>query len=241
MEFFRQEYWRREWLPTPIFLPEEFHGQRSLLGSSVHGILQARILEKGMATYTNILAWRIPWTEEPSRLKICINIWEMKDFTLKFIFILSIKNPEDLAIWNLLFPIVSLDGSAPCQSPCCLPSWFNIYKCFYWDIVELQYCACFRYLESSPLWILRGSWGFWLPPTPLPVALSLSLPSSLWWIFCSPKSHCSNGLLVQWSPNTVPTHRPCATAPAHPGGISRYQLAWSLPWSLVNRAIREFE
>ena len=24
--------WRREWLPTPVFLPEEFHGQRSLEG-----------------------------------------------------------------------------------------------------------------------------------------------------------------------------------------------------------------
>ena len=24
--------WRREWLPTPVFLPEEFHGQRSLAG-----------------------------------------------------------------------------------------------------------------------------------------------------------------------------------------------------------------
>ena len=76
--------WRREWLPTPLFLPEESHGQRSLAGYSpwgpkeldtteqltlyllgselkvthsvmstlcvsmdytVHGILQARILE----------------------------------------------------------------------------------------------------------------------------------------------------------------------------------------------------
>ena len=26
-------------------------------------------LEKGMATYSNILAWRIPWTEEPGRLQ----------------------------------------------------------------------------------------------------------------------------------------------------------------------------
>ena len=26
-------------------------------------------LEKGMATHSNILAWRIPWTEEPSRLQ----------------------------------------------------------------------------------------------------------------------------------------------------------------------------
>ena len=41
----------------------------SLPGSSVHGILQARILEwpwMGMATHSSILAWRIPWTEEPS-------------------------------------------------------------------------------------------------------------------------------------------------------------------------------
>ena len=26
--------WRREWLPTPVFLPWEFHGQRSLVGYS---------------------------------------------------------------------------------------------------------------------------------------------------------------------------------------------------------------
>ena len=27
------------------------------------------ILEKGMATHSSILAWRIPWTEEPGRLQ----------------------------------------------------------------------------------------------------------------------------------------------------------------------------
>ena len=26
-------------------------------------------LEEGMATYSSILAWRIPWTEEPGRLR----------------------------------------------------------------------------------------------------------------------------------------------------------------------------
>ena len=26
--------WRREWLPTPVFLPQEFHGQRSLVAYS---------------------------------------------------------------------------------------------------------------------------------------------------------------------------------------------------------------
>ena len=27
-------------------------------------------LEKGMATYSNILAWRIPWTEKPGGLQV---------------------------------------------------------------------------------------------------------------------------------------------------------------------------
>ena len=30
--------WRREWLPTPIFLPGEFHGQRSLVDCSPWGM-----------------------------------------------------------------------------------------------------------------------------------------------------------------------------------------------------------
>ena len=36
--------WRRKWQPPAVFL------------------------EKEMATYSSILAWRIPWTEEPGRL-----------------------------------------------------------------------------------------------------------------------------------------------------------------------------
>ena len=30
----RKIHWRRKWLPTPVFLPGEFHGQRSLVGYS---------------------------------------------------------------------------------------------------------------------------------------------------------------------------------------------------------------
>jgi len=29
--------WRREWLPTPVFLPGEFHGQKSLASYSLWG------------------------------------------------------------------------------------------------------------------------------------------------------------------------------------------------------------
>ena len=28
----RKISWRKEWLPTPVFMPEEFHGQRNVVG-----------------------------------------------------------------------------------------------------------------------------------------------------------------------------------------------------------------
>ena len=35
----------------------------------VRSLGQEDLLEKGMATHSSIHAWRIPWTEEPSRLQ----------------------------------------------------------------------------------------------------------------------------------------------------------------------------
>ena len=37
--------WRREWLPTPIFLPGELHGQRSLVGYSLWGHKESDMME----------------------------------------------------------------------------------------------------------------------------------------------------------------------------------------------------
>ena len=36
----------------------------------VQSLGQKDSLEKGMATHSSILAWRIPWTEEPVRLTV---------------------------------------------------------------------------------------------------------------------------------------------------------------------------
>ena len=65
---------RRKWQPTPVFLPRESHGQRSLGGLLSMGSHRVRhdwrdlayrdALEKEMATHSCILAWRILWTEE---------------------------------------------------------------------------------------------------------------------------------------------------------------------------------
>jgi len=34
----------------------------------IRSLSQEELLEKGMATYASVLAWRIPWTEEPGGL-----------------------------------------------------------------------------------------------------------------------------------------------------------------------------
>ena len=74
--------WRREWQPTPVFMPGESHGQRSLSGYSPWSWKELDMTEqlsmftqrpyglgKGVATHSSILASRILWTEEPGRLQ----------------------------------------------------------------------------------------------------------------------------------------------------------------------------
>ena len=38
-------------------------------GTQVQSLGHEGLLEKGIPTHVSILAWRIPWTEEPSRLQ----------------------------------------------------------------------------------------------------------------------------------------------------------------------------
>ena len=88
-------HWRRERLPTPVFWPGEVHGLYSPWGhkqsdTTFWAFLMAQMVKnppavqktwgfnpwvgkipwiKELATYVSILAWRIPWTEEPGRLQ----------------------------------------------------------------------------------------------------------------------------------------------------------------------------
>ena len=46
-------------------------------------------LEKEMATHSSILAWKIPWTEEPDRLQsmgVAKSRTRLSDFTFSFLF-----------------------------------------------------------------------------------------------------------------------------------------------------------
>ena len=48
---FRKIPWRREWQPTPVFLPGEFHRQRSLAGYSPWGCKELDTIEQLTHTY----------------------------------------------------------------------------------------------------------------------------------------------------------------------------------------------
>ena len=67
--------WRRDRLPIPVFLgfpggSDNKESARNIgdLGS-IPGL--GRSLKKGTATYSSILAWRIPWIKKPGSLRGC--------------------------------------------------------------------------------------------------------------------------------------------------------------------------
>ena len=48
--------WRREWQPTPVFLPAESHGQRSLAGYGPEGCKESDTTEATYHAYTYCLS-----------------------------------------------------------------------------------------------------------------------------------------------------------------------------------------
>ena len=72
---------RMRWHPTPVLLPEN-PMDRGAWWAAVHGVTKSQTwprdftftfhfhaLEKEIATHSRILAWEIPWTEEPGGLQ----------------------------------------------------------------------------------------------------------------------------------------------------------------------------
>ena len=58
--------------PSPFGLPRGFSGKESACQCTKHRVQslgREDPLEKGMATHSSILAWTIPWTEEPGGLQ----------------------------------------------------------------------------------------------------------------------------------------------------------------------------
>ena len=58
--------WRREWQPTPVFLPGEFHGQRSLASYSPRGHKELNMTEQLRHTEQLRTVWlTVSWIPDP--------------------------------------------------------------------------------------------------------------------------------------------------------------------------------
>ena len=72
LSWVRKISWRRDRLSIPVFLgfPGDSDGKElpAMWDTWVQSLGWEGPLEEGMATHTSILAWRIPWTEEPGGL-----------------------------------------------------------------------------------------------------------------------------------------------------------------------------
>ena len=101
--------WRRDRLSTPVFFgfPGGSDSEESICNEQDLGSILGweDPLEEGMATHSSILAWRIPWTEEPGRLhsmgsqRVGHN-WATKH-THNYIKFNSVSLQEDSLTWLL--------------------------------------------------------------------------------------------------------------------------------------------
>ena len=68
-ESFKQRYDMNKGVFCKVGFPGDSDGKESACSAGDLG--SKRPLEKGMAAHSSILAWRIPWTEEPDGLRAC--------------------------------------------------------------------------------------------------------------------------------------------------------------------------
>ena len=74
-----------------------------------------RSLKKGMATHLSILAWRIPWTEEPSRLRFMGSQRVGHDWATNTFTFWTVKHEQ----WG------QTSGSSPGSMACLPKPWFS--------------------------------------------------------------------------------------------------------------------
>ena len=110
MRFFRQEYWSRLPCPPPGDLPNP-----GTEPTSPTLQVDSLPLEKEMATHSNTLAWKIPWTEEPGRLPSMGSQRVGHDWAISLLYFFTIWATRD-TLWgtrdyfygHFIFPLGSI-------------------------------------------------------------------------------------------------------------------------------------
>ena len=109
--WFRKIPWRRQWQPTPVVLPGESRGWRSLVGHSPQGRKESAMIERLCFAYSCIISWllflfRLLYNIEQSSLCYLSN---RSLLVIHFIYSsLYISIPNSLTIRLLPFPPVAI-------------------------------------------------------------------------------------------------------------------------------------
>ena len=72
--------WKRAWQPTPVFLPEKYHRQRSLAGYSPWGHKEMDMTGASEHAYKTLFMWQCVHTTYICTYKY-INMWVTKSWT----------------------------------------------------------------------------------------------------------------------------------------------------------------
>ena len=84
-------HWRRKWQPTPVFLPRESQGQRSLVGCRLRGLTES-ISSLGLRSQTGT------WRRDITYMKIIEEIWKWKLLSHVQLFV----TPTDYTVRGIL-------------------------------------------------------------------------------------------------------------------------------------------
>ena len=95
--------WRREWLPTPVFLPGEFRGQRSQEGYSTWGRKESDMTEQLMLSFFYALVHMPSINTQTS--STCP---ENSTYPSHFFLISRLEATADSAHYHLVLPCLSV-------------------------------------------------------------------------------------------------------------------------------------
>ena len=114
-------------------------------------------LKKEMATHSSVLAWRIPWTEEPGGLQSMgsqrVDMTEQLTLSLSFQFL-----EGDAALYNLS----QLRDRLPCNAPC--PCKKHAI-CLFFSCISPAKSAFLKILAGD--WSSEGQWEWYINYQPL--------------------------------------------------------------------------
>ena len=119
--------WRRKWQSTPVLLPGESHGQRSLVGYSPWGHKESDTTERTSLHFTSLLLWVLkkPLTSNQTKTPIKRKS-TLKDITLLFnLGINRSRQERPQFVWWWLLISTCLSNSPNAESPFLYPHYVH--------------------------------------------------------------------------------------------------------------------